>query len=159
MRSSYRTNAARLGALQRLDAAITHDVAAGLSAAAINQHIQQRLDDFRLSLNWPVFANQAWDVAVANQSAGWMDRQVLGRYAVAYTRLRQASSWMTHDSTVLLDAPGMAAMRTRLQLGKPVDPVDFLTILREMVITTSETQSQLQQVERQLTEALSANDG
>ena len=158
VRGSYRANAGQLDALQQLDAAITHDLAAGLSDAAINQHIQQRLNDFRLSLNWPVFASQAWDVAVANQSASWMDRQVLGRYAVAYTGLRDAASWTTHDSTLLLDAPGMGAMRTRLQLGKPVDPVDFLTILGEMITATSQTQSHLQQVERQLTQALSAAD-
>lgn len=159
VRSSYRTNAGRLEALKQFDAEITRDLSAGLSDASINQHIQRRLANFRLSLDWPVVADQAWDVAVANQSASWVDREVLGRYAAAYTRLRDAASWMTHDSTVLLDAPGMAAMQTRLQLGKPVAPVDFLTVLRQMIATSAETQSHLKQVEQQLERALSSPDG
>jgi len=148
--SSYQRNQQRLVSLQQLDDAIAEDVRDGKPDAAINQHIQALKNEFNLSLDWPIFANQAWDVAVANQSATWMDRTALSAYSAAYSKQRDAASWMTQDSTLFLDAPRMATLRTRIDLGREVDPIEFLSVLRQMIITSSETQSHLQQVESQL---------
>jgi hypothetical protein len=147
---SYRGNQERLVSLRQLDDAIAKDIREGKDDAAINQHIQARKGEFSLSLDWPIFSNQAWDVAVANQSATWMDSAALNRYSAAYSKQRDAASWMTQDSTLFLDAPRMATLRTRIDLGRAVDPVEFLSVLRQMIITSSETQSHLQQVESQL---------
>jgi hypothetical protein len=147
---SYERNQQRLVSLQQLDDAIARDIRDGKPDAAINQHIQALKDEFSLSLDWPIFANQAWDVAVANQSATWMDTAALSRYSSAYSKQRDAASWMTQDSTLFLDAPRMATLRTRIDLGRKVDPIEFLSVLRQMIITSSETQSHLQQVESQL---------
>lgn len=148
--NSYRRNQQRLVSLQQLDDAIAKDVRDGKTDAAINQHIQALKNEFNLSLDWPIFANQAWDVAVANQSATWMDRAALSEYSAAYSKQRDAASWMTQDSTLFLDAPLMATLRTRIDLGREVDPIEFLSVLSQMMITSSETQSHLQQVESQL---------
>ncbi|MHB1057467.1 MAG: hypothetical protein ACYC0F_06260 [Rhodanobacter sp.] len=147
---SYQRNQQRLVTLRQLDDAIAKDVRDGKPDAAINRHIQSLKNEFSLSLDWPIFANQAWDVAVANQSASWMDGAALSGYAAAYSRQRDAANWMTQDSTLFLDAPRMASLRTRIDLGREVDPVEFLSVLRQMIITSSETQSHLQQVESQL---------
>jgi hypothetical protein len=147
---SYRRNQERLASLLQLDDAIAKDIREGKDDAAINQSIQARKGEFSLSLDWPIFSNQAWDVAVANQSATWMDSAALNRYSAAYSKQRDAASWMTQDSTLFLDAPRMATLRTRIDLGRAVDPVEFLSVLRQMIITSSETQSHLQQVESQL---------
>ena len=148
--NSYRRNQQRLVSLQQLDDAIAKDVRDGKTDAAINQHIQALKNEFNLSLDWPIFANQAWDVAVANQSATWMDRAALSEYSAAYSKQRDAASWMTQDRTLFLDAPLMATLRTRIDLGREVDPIEFLSVLSQMMITSSETQSHLQQVESQL---------
>jgi hypothetical protein len=87
---------------------------------------------------------------VANQSATWMDSAALNRYSAAYSKQRDAASWMTQDSTLFLDAPRMATLRTRIDLGREIDPIEFLSVLRQMIITSSETQSHLHQVESQL---------
>lgn len=150
VRSSYQKNQQRLVSLQQLDDAIAKDVRDGKPDAAVNQHIQALKNEFKLSLEWPIFANQAWDVAVANQSATWMDRAALSEYSAVYSKQRDAASWMTQDSTLFLDAPRMATLRTRIDLGREVDPIEFLSVLRQMIITSSETQSQLKQVESQL---------
>jgi hypothetical protein len=150
IRHSYQRNQQRLVSLRQLDDAIAKDIREGKGDAAINQHIQARKGEFSLSLDWPIFSNQAWDVAVANQSATWMDSAALNRYSAAYSKQRDAASWMTQDSTLFLDAPRMATLRTRIDLGREVDPVEFLSVLRQMIITSSETQSHLQQVESQL---------
>jgi hypothetical protein len=154
VQNSYRRNQQRLVSLQQLDDAIAKDVRDGKTDAAINQHIQALKNEFNLSLDWPIFANQAWDVAVANQSATWMDRAALSEYSAAYSKQRDAASWMTQDSTLFLDAPRMATLRTRIDLGREVDPIEFLSVLRQMMITSSETQSHLQQVESQLKQVL-----
>ncbi|TPG11638.1 hypothetical protein EAH75_11730 [Rhodanobacter glycinis] len=150
VRNSYQSNQQRLVSLQQLDDAIAKDIRDGKPDAAINQHIQALKNEFNLSLDWPIFANQAWDVAVANQSATWMDRAALSEYSAVYSKQRDAASWMTQDSTLFLDAPKMATLRTRIDLGREVDPIEFLSVLRQMIITSSETQSQLKQVESQL---------
>jgi hypothetical protein len=140
--------------LQQLYDAIAKDMRDGKTDAAINQHIQARKNEFNLSLDWPIFANQAWDVAVANQSATWMDSTALSGYSAAYSKQRDAASWMTHDSALFLEAPRMAALRTRIDLGREIDPLEFLIVLRQMIITSSETQSHLQQVESPLKQML-----
>jgi hypothetical protein len=149
-RHSYAQNQQRLVSLRQLDDAIAQDLRDGKADAVVNQHIQALRNQFNLSLDWPIFSNQAWDVAVANQSATWMDGAALSRYSAAYSKQRDAASWMTQDSTLFLDAPRMATLRTRIDLGRAVDPVEFLSVLRQMIITSSETQSHLQQVESQL---------
>jgi hypothetical protein len=140
--------------LQQLDDTIAKDVRDGKTDAAINQHIQALKNEFNLSLDWPIFANQAWDVAVANQSATWMDRAALSEYSAAYSKQRDAASWMVQDSALFLNAPLLATLSTRIDLGREIDPIEFLSVLRQMIITSSETQSHLQQVESQLKQVL-----
>jgi hypothetical protein len=154
VQSSYRTNQQRLVLLQQLDDAIAKDVRDGKTDAVINQHIQALKNQFNLSLDWPIFANQAWDVAVANQSATWMDRAALSEYSAAYSKQRDAASWMAQDSALFLNAPLLATLSTRIDLGREIDPLEFLIVLRQMIITSSETQSHLQQVESLLKQML-----
>jgi len=159
VQSSYRSNQQRLVLLQQLDDTIAKDVRDGKTDAAINQHIQALKNQFKLSLDWPIFANQAWDVAVANQSATWMDRAALSEYSAAYSKQRDAASWMAQDSALFLNAPLLATLSTRIDLGREIDPIEFLSVLRQMIITSGETQSHLQQVESQLKQVLPEEAG
>jgi hypothetical protein len=145
--------------LTQLDELVTGDVRAGLAVATINQHIQAHKNQFKLSISWPVFASQAWDVAVANQSATWIDVGQLRDYSAAYAQQRDASEWLSQEGTIMLSAPRMLELRTRLDLGQNVDPMDFLIVLRQMVTTTKEAQSHLSQLEPPLTRALQHGKG
>ena len=95
---------------------------------------------------------------MANQSASWMDDVDLRRYSTAYADLRDASNWLTHDSIILLNAPSMAALRARIDLDAPVDPLEFVTVLRQMINTSQEIQSHLRQLEGHLAHALAQED-
>lgn len=154
VRTSIRTNEKLIVPLRELDRIVSQDIRDGLPMATINQHIQARKADFKLSINWPTFQSQAWDVAVANQSASWMDGADLRRYSAVYADLRDISNWMTHDSISLLNAPSMGALHARISLDAPVDPMEFVTVLRQMINTSAETQSHLHQLESRLVEVL-----
>lgn len=144
------SNARQLAPLQALKAAISEDVGHGLPDAQINQHIRALKDDFVLSVSWPSFATQAWDVAVANQSASWIDAAQLRSYSEAYANLRETSNWFSHDGIALLDVPAMERLRTRVDFGAPVDPLEFASTVRQMLHTSLEAQSHLQQLENHL---------
>jgi hypothetical protein len=154
IRSARDINVLKLAPLRELNAAIENDIRQGTPDKLINEHIRARKDKFILSINWPTFYSQAWDVAVANQSATWIDSELLRKYSAAYAAQREAATWMTSDSTISLDAKHMVELRTRIDLGRDVDPVDFLSVLHQMINTAAETQSHLEQAESQLLSAL-----
>ncbi len=92
-----------------------------------------------------------------NQSATWIDIDRLHRYATAYAAQRDASNWVTHDSTIALNGPRMVDLRTRINLGKDVDPVEFLGILQQMINTSTETSGHLEQTAKPIEAALAAH--
>lgn len=148
------SNAQEIAPLRAMKEAISDDVRRGLPDAQINQHIRELKNDFVLSVSWPSFATQSWDVAVANQSATWIDIDHLRNYATAYAAQRDASNWVTHDSTIALNGPRMVELRTRIGLGKDVDPVEFLGILQQMINTSTETSKHLEQTAKPIERAL-----
>jgi hypothetical protein len=156
VQSSLQNNVEHLKPLQQMNDTLTQDIKNGVPSATINQHIQAAKDQFQLSLDWPTLASQAWDVAVANQSATWLDVGELRTYSTAYAAQRDAAAWMTHDSTLFLDAPRMATLRTELHLGVSVEPVEFVAVLRQMIDTAVQTQSHLQQLQTRLAHTLHA---
>jgi hypothetical protein len=139
------SNERTLAPMKALQKAISEDVQRGLSDKEINEHIRATRTPFRLSLDWPTLSSQAWDVAVANQSATWIDEEKLRKYASAYANQREMSNWMTHDSLVTINAPRMVDLRTRINLGKDVDPLEFLGVLQQMISASSSTIDHLRQ--------------
>lgn len=158
VRGAIKSNDERVAPLRQLNTLLSQDIRAGATAAVANQHIQAHRADFALGVEWPTVTSQAWDVAVANQSASWMDDAELHRYATAYANLRDTSNWLTHDSTTFINGPTMAAMHTRVDLGTPADPLEFVTVLRQMIDTSSEVQSHLHQLEAHLVDALAREE-
>jgi hypothetical protein len=61
---------------------------------------------------------------------------------------------VTHDSTIALNGPRMVELRTRIGLGKDVDPVEFLGILQQMINTSTETSKHLEQTAKPIERAL-----
>src|SRR4051812_37173123 len=77
---------AKLDALAKL---LARDLMAKLPDAQILRNFNEATDGkFHLSLQTPTLRREAWDVAVANQSASHMSADELGRYSKAYSRLR-----------------------------------------------------------------------
>jgi hypothetical protein len=144
----------KLAPLVAINEAISDDVRHGVPDVEINKHIRERIKGFALGINWPAFNSQAWDVAVANQSATWIDVERLHRYAVAYAALRDAANWTTHNATVALNAPRMVDLQTRIRLGKDVDPMEFLSVSQQMIISSRGTIDYLKQASTPIKAAL-----
>ena len=158
VRSCIAVDLEGLNSLKALDASVTQDIKAGLPSAVINQHIRAHKDQFNLSMSTPGLLSQAWDVAVANQSAGWIDTALLRRYSDAYAKQRNTGAWLTQSSTVLLNAPHLVDLLTRINLDIDVDPIDYLTELHQMIITDTEAQRHLKQLELQLVSTFQEGD-
>ncbi|MFK2877643.1 hypothetical protein [Rhodanobacter hydrolyticus] len=154
IRKSIKSNERLMAPLQHLDATVAADIRGNLPDATINQHIEAQKSAFTLSINWPTFASQSWDVAVANQSASWIDDAQLRRYSQAYADLRETSDWFSHDGVILLDVPAMERLHTRIDFDAPVNPLEFAGSVRQMLHTSTEAQSHLQQLENHLLDAL-----
>lgn len=154
IQSSIQADEKRLAPLVAIDKAINDDVQKGLPDAEINKHIRELNGGFRLAINWPAFNTQAWDVAVANQSATWIATERLHRYTAAYAAVRDAASWTTHNATVALDAPRMIDLQTRIRLGRDVDPVEFLSVSQQMIKSSMETIAYLKDASKPIESAL-----
>jgi hypothetical protein len=136
-------NRATLAKLMELEKRVRADVAAGQTEAQVDADIHAHRALFALNLKFPTLATDAWDVAVANQSVGWIDAPTLQRYSSAYSSVRELSSWIQHDAVLLFNGPRMVDYLTDLQLGNPVVPRDFLYEVRQMIITINSTQNEL----------------
>jgi len=158
IRAAIDTDQKKLAPLIAMDKAISDDVAKGLPDAEINKHIRQLSGSFKLSINWPAFNTQAWDVAVANQSATYIDVHRLHRYTAAYAAVREAANWTTHNATLALDAPRMVDLQTRIELGKDVDPVEFLSVSQQMINSSRQTIAYLQEASTPIKAALAKDD-
>jgi hypothetical protein len=157
LQNSKQVDQARVATLQALDDEISKDIRDKVPNDVINQRIQSRHGQFQLSLRWASFNTQAWDVAIANQSATWIDPVALRRYSQAYTEARAASDWMVHDATIPLNAPQLEALQTNIKLGIAVDPIQYVSVLNQMLDITKETVSHLEQVQVPLQKALAGD--
>ncbi len=144
-----------LSNLRSLDDMVAGDLGSGVDTKEITKKILARKDDYTLNTSWPSLPTNAWDVAVADQSIGWMDTVNLQRYSAAYTAERTLSNWMLHDSTVLIDAPRLVDSVTDLQMGHPVDPYTFLRSLRQMELLLDTTIAFLRNTAEEMQPAVS----
>lgn len=140
---SLSKNRGALAKLLELEKRVRADVAAGQTEAQVNADIHAHRELFALNLNFPTLATDAWDVAVANQSVGWIDASTLQRYSSAYSSVRELASWIQHDAVLLFNGPRMVDYLTDLQLGNPVVPREFLYEVRQMITTINSTQGEL----------------
>ena len=63
----------RMESLDRLRDQLKADVESHASTEIVKQHIHELAPDgIYLDWRWPILRREAWDVAVANQSAGWI---------------------------------------------------------------------------------------
>ncbi|AND68881.1 hypothetical protein ATSB10_14270 [Dyella thiooxydans] len=147
---SMARNDATLTNLLKLDRLLRADMVAGKSDAQINADIHLHRELFALNLDFPTLATDAWDVAVANQSAGWVDAPMLQRYSSAYSSTRELASWVQHDAVLLFNGPRMVDFFTDLQTDQPVAPRDFLYEVRQMTTTIHSTQGELRSVRDEL---------
>ncbi|MFC4525822.1 hypothetical protein ISN76_01080 [Dyella halodurans] len=134
---------ARWQELGKIRDALVSDIKAHASDAAINEHFRAMTKDgFYLAFRWPVLRHEAWDVAVANQSAGWMDDDELRRYTAVYAAQNSTSATMTEDLPTVLNGPRMMDALADLQVGD-VQPRELLYVVNQMATVAGEATGDL----------------
>ena len=152
--ADLRLDMAQLARLKRIRDEVTRDLKAHVPDEVIAQRVlEQTKDHFDLGLMFPTLRHEAWDVMVANQSAGWIDRDRMQRYAVAYASQRDVLTVISEDTAVLMNGTGL--VDTVADLGTDtVHPREFLHVVSQMTAMLGQAVNNLQQLEKQLRDAL-----
>ncbi len=117
-------------------------------AAEITQLVNATPVD--IGLHTPTLRHEAWDVAVANQAATWIEDARLARITAAYAEQRDA---VTPRSTPLLDGPRFVSAMADARMGD-VDPREFVRILEQALAANDTVINALTGLRRSLSAAL-----
>lgn len=139
--------------------ALLQDIQAGLAQAAIYRHAHELLPDgLYLDVRRPSLRHEAWDVAVANQAAGWIDDERLHRYSAAYAAQDWGIGTMAQDTALVLDGPRMND--AMLDFGSDrMPPPELVHVINQMANNLGDTAQILDNVRRDLAAAVAAAPG
>jgi hypothetical protein len=129
--------------LGKIRDALVSDIKSHDSDAAINEHVRALTKGgLYLAFRWPVLRHEAWDVAVANQSAGWMDDSELQRYTAVYAAQSTSAALMAEDLPTILNGPRMVDTLADLQV-RDISPDDLLHVVNQMATVAGEATGNL----------------
>ena len=147
-------DAKQLQKLDKIRDAVIQDLKTHVTDDVAQQHILALTKDgFDLNLKFPTLRHEAWDVAVANQSASWIERDRMQRYSAAYANARDSLNLMHEDTAILMNGTGMVDTVADLATGE-VQPRQFLHVISQMRAMIGQTTQNLQVLEKQLEAAL-----
>ena len=151
-------DAERAQTFARIRDSVEQDLRTNTPDATITQHILALTKDnnFNLNLRWPTLREAAWDMAVANQSASWIDKDRMYRYSAAYAAQRDMSRTLSANLALVIEGPRMIDTATDLRSGN-VQPHEFLHVIAQMTTMLEQAKTTLSQVEQRLQEALPAS--
>lgn len=154
MQTDLQQDAEQLKRLDTIRAGVVQDLKSHLPDDVIKQHILAEVgDNFDLKMNFPVLRHEAWDVAVANQSAGWIEPDRMQRYSAAYANQRDALTTMAENTALLTSSAHLSDMVADLQTGE-VQPREFLHTVSQMTALQQQAVNSLKTLEKQLNDAL-----
>ncbi|MCK9684205.1 hypothetical protein [Scleromatobacter humisilvae] len=115
--------------LRRLSEHLIQELQAGKARPEVAAEIAQLVNSGQLDigLHTPTLRHEAWDVAVANQSATYIEDASLARITAAYAQQREAIS---ARSTALFDGPRFVSAVTDARMND-VDPREFVRALEQ----------------------------
>jgi hypothetical protein len=128
----------RMHALEKIRDGLVADLKAHASTAVINQHFHEAdPDGLYLDWRWPVMRREAWDVAVANQSASWINADRLSRYSSIYAAESASTTIVVPDATSVFSGQRMADILVDMQMDD-YQPRELLHVVNQMVGVASE---------------------
>jgi hypothetical protein len=84
-----------------------------------------------LSVLAPTLRYEAWDVAVANQAASWIEPEQLEGYAALYAHIREYRAISNGSGNKFLDGPQFVNVFADLELGR-ASAQDVMRILSQI---------------------------
>lgn len=151
LRSSDADNAKRLKPLEEFTNLLIKDFDDGMPTEQIRQQMADRVKagvDF--GVFYPKLRHEAWDVAVANQSASFMEPEALRRLSVAYAAQREVNP---ASLTAFVNLPSFINALTDARVGAS-DPHEFLRAMRQASLTVRGANQKLMELEHDLEAAL-----
>lgn len=144
----------RTAELNRLRDVLVTDIKADAPQATIEQHVRDNASDgIFLDVRWPTLRHAAWDVAVADQSAGWMDSSRLGEYSSVYALQQRADALIGQEETMVLNGPRMFDALVDLKTGS-LQPRELLHVVAQMAALLDETSKILDSLDKRIAEGL-----
>jgi len=122
---------------------------------AMDNFFESSKGKFNVSLQIPGFKHEAWDVAVADQSASWMSPRELQRYSGAYADLRDAQQAATVGMSLLT---GSTMLKTMSNLEMDTSsPQELYYMLSELNFSYKQVNSSLEDLRSKLSKTLEAS--
>ena len=151
LRESDANTVKRLKPLDDFAGLLTKDFDDGVPTAQVKaqmaQHVKAGID---FGVYIPTLRHEAWDVAVANQSASYIEPEALSRLSAAYAAQREINM---NALTVLVNIPGYVNALTDARVGAS-DPHEFLRVMRQAALTVGSAHEKYKELERELERAL-----
>jgi hypothetical protein len=134
----------RMQSLEKLRDQLQADVESHATMDTIQQHVHQLAPDgIYLDWRWPNLRQEAWNVAVANQSAGWIDATRLHNYSAVYAAQDAMTRLIMMDAPSIYDGPRMQNTLLDVRTGD-YEPRDLLHVVNQMCGVASEATHGLQ---------------
>lgn len=141
-------DAKRLSKLRQLNDYLVQAVKNGADGATIKQEVDaQTAGYFYLGLQLPQLRHEAWDVAVANQSAGWIDATRLRHYATLYAYQGNFEKKTSFNTSVNLEGSKVDDIDADLRTGT-VQPREIMHTVYAMASSISDTVTALDGLEK-----------
>jgi len=146
----------RMQALMHLRDVLNADLKAHASDETIRQHAQANAPEgLYLDFRWPVLRREAWDLAVANQSAGWIDSERLRGYSAVYASQATSITTLAGDLPMVMNGPHMVDMQLDFD-NDDYSPRDLLHVVNQMAGTTHEVVNMLISLRRRIEQNMPA---
>jgi hypothetical protein len=142
----------RLKALIGLKDRLRMDMRAGLPPARFHRDYVEKLDGNAFGLAMPTLRREAWEVAVANQTATYIDSADLRRYTAAYSAQRDIQG-MNTGILNLMDLPSVVRFAAGVDLGHD-NPEDLLKLLNHNIYAGALLRDNLKECLSKLEEAV-----
>lgn len=120
MRRLRAVHAERAASISALSGALLRDIKAGVPDEEAIENFQRAQAGgayFGSNVNTPLFLSHAWEIALADQSASWMEPAEQRRYAAVYAMHRTMTEHVRAKMSHVLDGPGLVDAESELQMG------------------------------------------
>lgn len=129
--------------VEKLREGLLDDIRKGVpEKAALERMMAADPRALSLSIQAPTLRHEAWDVAVANQAAGFIPSEKLERYAALYAHMRDVEGISNGTGNRFVDNAEMVALFSDLEIGE-ARARDLLRVLQQMAMSYGGTDSNL----------------
>jgi ribosome-associated toxin RatA of RatAB toxin-antitoxin module len=150
IRTTRKHNVEQIKVLNRLAKVLATDMQSTMADPAIVQHlIKEANNNFGLNMMTPTLRHEAWDVAVANQSASYMAPSMLHRYSAAYANVRDVQQNLPMTMQLTVNGPAMINVLSDMEVGK-ASAREVFHVLVQMRSAISELTATSEQLEKNL---------